>query len=138
MRIPIWAYRLGAGALFGERLIMLQHIGRKTGNRRYVVLEVIGHPTPQTYLVASGFGEKAQWFRNVSASPRAWVYVSGRSPVAASARILPRHEADHALGDYIKRHPRAWARFRPVLEHTLGCPIAETNTALPIVEFRLD
>ena len=137
MRAPIWIYKAGAGAMLGSRLLMLEHIGRKTGVRRNVVLEVIGHPTPDSYLVASGFGEKAQWFRNIKANPRVRVYAGGRPPSSATARILTRQESDRALGDYVSRHPKAWNRFKPVLERTLGSSISETNTVLPIVELRL-
>jgi len=138
MRAPIWIYRARAGAIFGSRLLMLEHIGRKSGARRYVVLEVVDHPTHGSYVVASGFGEKAQWFRNISANPRVRVYAGSRAPTPATARIMVQHEADRALSAYADRHPRAWERFRPVLEHTLGSPITETDTPLPIVELRLD
>jgi deazaflavin-dependent oxidoreductase (nitroreductase family) len=137
MRAPIWIYRARAGALFGSRLLMLEHIGRKSGVRRYVVLEVVDHPTPDSYVVASGFGTKAQWFRNIKANPRVRVYAGSRAPVAATARILTREEADRALGAYIAAHPQAWEQFRPVLERTLGSPITHTDTPLPIVELRL-
>jgi deazaflavin-dependent oxidoreductase (nitroreductase family) len=138
MRVPIWIYRSGGGAVLGSRLIMLEHVGRKSGIRRYVVLEVIGHPAAQVYLVASGFGQRAQWFRNITAEPRVRVYAGGHPPAAALARVLTRSEADRALSDYVSRHPQAWNRFKPVLERTLGSPISETDTALPIVELRLD
>ncbi len=72
---------------------MLEHIGRKSGAPRYAVLEIVDHPAPDVYIVASGFGRKAQWFSNVQA---------------------------------------------PVLEETLGAPITDTDSALPIVELRLD
>jgi deazaflavin-dependent oxidoreductase (nitroreductase family) len=137
MRAPIWIYKARAGAVFGSRLLMLEHVGRKSGIRRYVVLEVVDHPTPDSYVVASGFGTKAQWFRNIQANPKVRVYTGSRAPVPATARILPRHEADRALGAYINAHPQAWERFRPVLERTLGSPITETDTPLPIVELRL-
>ena len=137
MRAPIWIYRAGAGGLFGSRFLMLEHIGRKSGVARNVVLEVIGHPTPDSYLVVSGFGERAQWFRNIKANPQVRVYAGGRGPSRATARVLPRQEADDALGEYARRHPRAWNQFKPVLERTLGGPIAESDTALPIVELRL-
>ena len=32
-------------------------------------LEVVGRPTPDTLVVASGFGERAQWYRNLQAHP---------------------------------------------------------------------
>jgi deazaflavin-dependent oxidoreductase (nitroreductase family) len=46
--------------------------------RRYVVLEVVDHPASDTYLIASGFGAKAQWFRNIQANPRVRVYAGSR------------------------------------------------------------
>jgi deazaflavin-dependent oxidoreductase (nitroreductase family) len=138
MRAPIWIYKARAGAVLGSRLLMLEHIGRKSGVRRYVVLEVVDRPSPDTYLIASGFGDKAQWFRNVQANPRVRVFAGSRAPAPATARILTQPEADRALDTYISRRPRAWDRFKPVLEKTLGSPIAETNTPLPIVELRLD
>jgi hypothetical protein len=61
MRAPIWLYQARLGFLFGSRMLLLEHIGRKTGARRYVVLEVVGHARPGTYVVVSGFGDRAQW-----------------------------------------------------------------------------
>lgn len=137
VRAPIWIYRCRAGAVFGSRLLMLEHIGRKSGARRHVVLEVVNHPAPDAYVVAAGFGANAQWFRNVVSHPRVRVYVASHRPVPAIARVLDQHEADGVLRAYRDRHPQAWARFKPVLARTLGSEIAETNTALPMVELRL-
>ncbi|SRX95474.1 hypothetical protein [Beutenbergia cavernae DSM 12333] [Mycobacterium shimoidei] len=138
MRAPIWIYRARAGALFGSRLLMLEHIGRKSGARRYVVLEVVDHPASDTYVVVSGFGAKAEWFRNIQANPRVRVYVGSHAPVPASARVLDQAEADRTLAGYRSRHPRAWEWLRPALEQTLGSPISETGTPLPMVELRVD
>jgi deazaflavin-dependent oxidoreductase (nitroreductase family) len=120
MRAPIWIYKARAGAVLGSRVLMLEHVGRKSGARRYVVLDVVDHPTPDTYLIASGFGEKAQWFRNIQADPRVRVFAGSRAPASATARVLTQPEADRALQTYISRRPRAWERFKPVLEKTLG------------------
>lgn len=138
MRMPIWLYRARLGFLVGSRTLMLEHIGRKSGATRYVVLEVIGHPTSDSYVVASGFGERAQWFRNLMADPRVRVSVAGHRPHAATARRLATAEADAALAQYVRRHPRAWAKFKNVLENTLGTAISERDTPLPLVELRLD
>jgi hypothetical protein len=59
-----------------------------------------------------------------------------RAPTPGTARILAQPQADRALDAYIKRRPRAWERFKPMLENTLGNPITETGTPLPIVELR--
>jgi deazaflavin-dependent oxidoreductase (nitroreductase family) len=136
MRAPVWIYQARAGALFGSRVLMLEHIGRKSGAPRYAVLEVVDHPTPDAYVVASGFGRKAQWFRNIQANPRVRVYVGSHPPRRATARVLDQEQADRTLAAYRSRHPRAWERLRPVLEETLGEPITDTDTPLPLVELR--
>jgi deazaflavin-dependent oxidoreductase (nitroreductase family) len=138
MRAPIWLYRARLGFLFGSRTLMLEHIGRKSGAWRYVVLEVIGHPTPDVYIVASGFGVRAQWFRNLMANPHVRVSIAGDGPREATARQLSTAEADAALSDYVRRHPRAWAKFKNVLENTLGSAISQHDTELPMVELRLN
>ncbi|BBZ69165.1 nitroreductase family deazaflavin-dependent oxidoreductase [Mycobacterium paraseoulense] len=138
MRAPIWIYKARAGAVFGSRLLMLEHTGRKSGTPRYVVLEVVGHPAADTYVVASGFGRKAQWFRNIEADPRVRVFAGSHPPRRATARVLSQGEADRALAAYVSRHRAAWDQMRPVLEETLGVPITETDTPLPMVELRLD
>ncbi len=117
---------------------MLEHVGRKSGAPRYAVLEVVDHPSPDTYVVASGFGRKAQWFRNLQVNPRVRVYAGSQAPRRATARVLDRQQADRALAAYRSRHPRAWERFGPVLEETLGQRITDTDTPLPMVELRLD
>lgn len=138
MRAPIWIYRARGGAVFGSRILLLEHVGRKSGAPRYAALEVVDHPSPDAYVVASGFGRKAQWFRNIRANPRVRVYAGSHPPRAATARVLDQAEADRALAAYRTRHPRAWQRMRPVLEETLGVPITDTGTPLPMVELRLD
>lgn len=67
------------------------------GARRYVVLEIAGHRQPGTYIVVSGFGDRAQWLRNIRANPRVRVSVLSRCPAPATARILPQQEATAAL-----------------------------------------
>lgn len=137
MRAPIWLYRAGAGALLGPRMLMLEHIGRRSGAPRHVVLEVVDHPEPDVYVVASGFGTKAQWFRNITANPQVRVFLGSRAPAQATARVLDRQAADRVLAGYRARHPRAWSRMKGVIEQTLGEPITDTDTPLPMVELQL-
>ena len=40
-RMPIWIYRLGLGGLMGKKLLLLYHIGRKSGEQRQAVLELV-------------------------------------------------------------------------------------------------
>ncbi|HVW45512.1 MAG TPA: nitroreductase family deazaflavin-dependent oxidoreductase [Solirubrobacterales bacterium] len=136
VRAPIWLYRAHLGAIFGGRLLMLEHRGRTSGRRRYVVLEVVDHPRPDTYVVVSGFGSRSQWYRNIEADPDVRLWLRSRGPVAAVARPLGAEEAAVALRRYATAHPRAWASLRPVLEQTLGARIEESGTELPMVALR--
>ncbi|MGH3671188.1 MAG: nitroreductase family deazaflavin-dependent oxidoreductase, partial [Pseudonocardiaceae bacterium] len=133
VRVPVHLYRAGLGFLFGSRLLMLEHIGRKSGARRYVVLEVVGHPAAGSYVVASGFAAQAQWFRNIRANPHVRIYLGDRRPRPATARILTPEQGAAALAAYSTAHPRAWRRLRPVFENTLGARIDEQATTLPLV-----
>lgn len=137
VRAPIWLYRARLGFVFGHRLLMLEHVGRRSGQRRYVVLEVVDRPAPETYVVVSGFGAKAQWLRNVEADPRVHVSVFARSRVAATARTLDAEQRRATLERYAAAHPRAWAGMRPVLEDTLGARIDEGGTELPMIALDL-
>lgn len=137
VRAPILLYRCRLGVLFGHRLLMLEHVGRTTGRRRYVVLEVIARRAPESFIVASGFGEQAQWLRNITAQPRVRVSCGWRLSAPATARRLTTPEADDVLRDYRVRHPRAWHTLKGVLERDLGGRVEPPGTELPMVEFTL-
>ena len=133
VRAPIWLFQARLGFLAGSRLLLLEHVGRKSGARRYVILEVVDRPAPGKYTVASGFGERAQWFRNIRANPSVRVSVGGHRRRAATARILEPADAQAALRAYGRDHPRAWHNLRPVFEATLGTEIAGDGTTLPLI-----
>ncbi|RDH76450.1 nitroreductase family deazaflavin-dependent oxidoreductase [Mycolicibacterium moriokaense] len=137
MRSPIWLYRARLGFLLGDRLLLLEHTGRKSGLPRHTVLEVMGHPAPGVYNVASGFGARAQWFRNVAANPDVKVSVGTHVSVPADARTLTQDEADATLASYVAQHRRAWETMKPALESTLGEEITAKHTPLPILELAL-
>ena len=109
-RAPILLYRLGLGGLLGDRFALLTHTGRSSGRPRQVVLEVVGaHQASGGYLVASGFGARSQWFRNILHDPRVRFQVGWRR-YAGLARPLPAEESGRRLAEYARRHPRtaAW------------------------------
>ena len=138
VRAPIHLYRARLGFLFGSRMLMLEHTGRKSGARRYVVLEVMDQPDADSYVVPSGFGTRSQWYRNIEADPRVRVWIGGRRPAAAQASILTPDEVATTLQRYVARHSRAWNRLKPAVENTLGTAIDERGTGLPMVRLRID
>ena len=106
-RLPIWLYRLGLGWLLDERFLMLTHVGRRSGLRRQVVLEVVDHDrAADTYLIASGWGEYADWLQNIEHTSHMLLHV-GRRRCEASAQRLPIDQAVQVLGEYVRRHPLA-------------------------------
>ncbi|MBY8863286.1 nitroreductase family deazaflavin-dependent oxidoreductase [Nocardia sp. CA2R105] len=123
VRAPIRLYRAGFGFLFGSRMIMIEHIGRRSGVPRYVVLEVVDHPAPDRYVIVSGFGRTAQWYRNIAAHPSVRVWVGGRRALPGTATPMTDDESAAALDHYIHEHPRAWKNLRATIERATNAPV---------------
>ncbi len=107
-RLPIHLYRMHLGGLMGDRFLLLHHVGRKSGKRRQVVLEVVEH-TDDGYVVCSGFGPKADWYRNVLAHPDVVIQVR-RRPRRHRPPARPA-EGGELMARYAPRHPKAAARL---------------------------
>ncbi len=133
VRAPIAIYRMGLGFLFGRRMLMMEHIGRASGAKRYVVLEVVDHPAPDEFVIVSGFGIRAQWYRNIEAEPSVRVWVGLRRGVPGRATTMDATESAAALGEYQRVHPKAWKNLRAVIERATEAPV----DALPMVRLRL-
>jgi deazaflavin-dependent oxidoreductase (nitroreductase family) len=117
VRAPILAYRCGLGGLLGHRFVLLTHVGRITGRPRRVVLEVVGRgEVSGSYVVASGYGARAQWFRNVLAHPEVTYQVGWRRR-DGWAYPLPSAESGRRLAEYATHHPRAAAALMRMLAH---------------------
>jgi deazaflavin-dependent oxidoreductase (nitroreductase family) len=114
-RMPIHLYRLGLGWLFGRRLLLLNHIGRVSGKPRQVVLEVVAHdPTDGSYVVASGWGPTAAWYRNILHTPTVTIQVGTRT-MRVNALPLTREEGADIFADYASRHRTAAKHLLPRL-----------------------
>ncbi len=106
-RLPIHLYRARLGWVFGKRMALVTHVGRKTGRVRQVVIEVAGRDRDSGALtVASGFGPNADWYRNLLAHPEITVQLGTRS-MAVLAVPLSTEEGARAMVDYAHRHPRS-------------------------------
>ncbi len=118
-RAPIWLYRLGLGGLMGKNNVLINHIGRKSGIPRQAVVEVIQHDKEaNVYIVASGLGEKSDWFQNLMAHPDITIQV-GRKRMAAHAECLPLPRATEILLDYSHRNPRGMHAFARMLGYRI-------------------
>ncbi|MFC8586502.1 nitroreductase family deazaflavin-dependent oxidoreductase [Streptomyces sp. NPDC057217] len=107
LRLPVHLFRAGLGPLFGGRLLLLIHTGRKSGRSQEVVLEVVARdPARQTWTIASGFGPDAQWYRNLRRTPQATIQ-PGRRYRAVTARFPTPEEGGEIMVGYALRRPRA-------------------------------
>lgn len=141
LRMPIWLYRIHMGWLLGDRFLMLTHIGRKSGLARRTVLEVVGYDTASdTYVIASGWGEQADWLRNIEKTPNVLVDAGSRRFEAIAARLTV-EQAERAVRDYARRHPLA---FRKLAGAMIGHRMTGTDAdyeefarSIPMVALRL-
>lgn len=109
-RAPIYLYRMRLGFLFGGRLVLLNHIGMRTGIMRRVVIEVTDRRPDGSIVVCSGFGPRANWYRNLLKTPRATIQIGLRT-IAVTAEPLTADEGGQAMVGYALRHPKAARRL---------------------------
>lgn len=137
-RLPIGLYHARLGWLLGNRFLLLTHTGRVSGKPRQAVIEIIRYDkTTDCYLVASGFGEKSDWFKNIQKSPKVMIQVGRRQTEAIAERLSPL-EAENELIDYARRHPNAIKNLARILGYNLDG--SEDNyralsQVMPIVAF---
>ena len=138
-RLPIWLYRLKLGFLLGHRFLLLTHIGRVSGEPRQAVLEVIHYDEEtNTHYVASGFGEKSQWYQNLMKTPEVTIQIGNRKIPVTAARLSP-EEAERILRIYRQEHPKALRELSKILGYELDGTeenfLAFTR-ALPVIAFQ--
>jgi deazaflavin-dependent oxidoreductase (nitroreductase family) len=137
-RLPIWFYRLGLGGMLGKRFLLLNHVGRKTGQPRQAVLEVIrSFPSEDRYLVVSGFGKHSHWYQNIKQEPRVTIQV-GNKRLKVIAEELDPAAAGEMMLDYATNNPGAIK----ALSRMLGYEIEPTpagyrsfGEGIPVIQF---
>jgi len=139
-RAPIWLYRLGLGWMFGKRFLLLNHIGRKSGQPKQAVIEIVKIDSQNnTIYSVSGFGEKAQWFQNIMHTPDVNIQVSSRK-LSAHAERLSTEDGEKILLDYAYHHPTALRELSKILNISYdGKPetIHAMAQVLPVVAFHV-
>ena len=142
-RAPVPLYRWGLGRLFGKRLLLLAHTGRRTGLRRRTLLEVVEYRKegPEV-VVANGFGPDSDWVRNIQAKPDEEVTV-GSQHFAASHRFLDQEEAAAVIRGYEYRNRFIAPVVRAGFSWLLGWKYHSTDTdrhrlvsQIPLLAFR--
>jgi deazaflavin-dependent oxidoreductase (nitroreductase family) len=112
-RVPIYFYRAGLGWIFGQRTLLLRHIGRISGKPRQAILDVAEHdPADDSFVVASGWGPTAAWYRNVVHTPDVTIQV-GRRTIPVKAVKLTEDEGAEIYAKFGMKHRRAAKYLMP-------------------------
>ena len=124
------------GFLCGDRFLVVEHGGRRSGLLRLTPLEVVGHRTGE-YVVCSGTGPAADWYRNLHAHPVEELWVRNRRwrPVQ---RFLNAAEAVVVFGRYEGEHPETAKRLLRIMGNQYDGSDAgrvEMMAAMPMVAF---
>jgi deazaflavin-dependent oxidoreductase (nitroreductase family) len=82
-RAPLFFWRTGLGPLIGQTMLVLTTRGRKSGRPRHTMVSYT--QVGGKLYIASGWGQQAQWYRNVVADPHVSVQ-AGRETFSALAR----------------------------------------------------
>lgn len=107
-RLPVYLYSFGLGRLLGYRFLLLVHRGRKSGLLKETMLEVVRYdPATCESVVLSGWGEKADWYRNIAASPALEIRTGGKRYVPEQ-RFLEPQENFATIMEYARLHPQTF------------------------------
>jgi deazaflavin-dependent oxidoreductase (nitroreductase family) len=109
LHLPVYLFRLHLGFLTGDRILLLTHIGRTSGRTYETPVEVVEHDQRvREYIVCSGTGPNADWYRNLMAHPAVKIQVGNRR-WRPTQRFLTQQEASLRFRRYEARHPRTAA-----------------------------
>ena len=109
-RLPLWGYRLGLGGLIDRfKIGALTTRGRTSGLPRFAALEYRQHGS-KVYII-SGWGEQANWVRNLQSDPHVTLRRGARVQAAQAAVVTDRSEVFRALTLYYRTNRAAYDRM---------------------------
>jgi deazaflavin-dependent oxidoreductase (nitroreductase family) len=108
-KVPVYVARIGFAGwerLIGVEWMLLTTVGRKSGKKRYAMVDVlVNDRETDTYFIEVGFGKRSDWYRNIQASPVFEAQV-GRRKFLAIAEELPTERASDVMVDFVRRRPK--------------------------------
>jgi deazaflavin-dependent oxidoreductase (nitroreductase family) len=138
LHAPVWLFRARLGFVFGNRIVMLEHLGRRSGKLRQTPLEVVRRHE-DSYILCSGTGPKADWYRNIKSTPAVGLWVGSRRH-NVDQRFLDDSEAATTFAAYEQAHPKAAVRLTGLMgvSHD-GTHDSRTEMVakIPMVEMRV-
>ena len=106
---------MGWGWLLGHTFLLLDHAGRKTGQRHSTAAMVLSYdPETQEAVICSAWGQDTDWIRNIRVRPALQVQI-GRESFAPEQRFLSADESFAVAVEFRRQHPRRLRLFTQVL-----------------------
>jgi deazaflavin-dependent oxidoreductase (nitroreductase family) len=138
-RLPLTAYRLGLGWMLGHQFLVLTHAGRSTGSVHQTVLKVL-HYDRLTHesIVASAWGDRTDWFRNIQVRSAVAVQTANEWYVPEQ-RALSADEAFAVFNDCVRRQHWFARLMLAQIGQRVDVPEAQLRAlvdSLPFVAFR--
>jgi deazaflavin-dependent oxidoreductase (nitroreductase family) len=97
-------YRHRLGWLLGHRFACITHRGRRSGQLHQTVLETLRfEPRTGKLIVASAWGGRTDWYRNILACPALEIWI-GRHRYQPRQRLLSEEETSAEVMAYFRRH----------------------------------
>jgi deazaflavin-dependent oxidoreductase (nitroreductase family) len=104
-RMPLSAYRHGAGWMLGHTFLQFTHTGRKTGRPHDAVAMVLRYDeVTREAVICAAWGPRTDWYRNLHAGPAVKVQL-GRESFAPVHRFLIDEEAFDVARRFRSDHP---------------------------------
>ncbi len=114
-RTPILLYKIGLSSLMGQRFLLLNHVGRKSGIPRQAALEVVAHDAQSgSYFVNVGFGPRSDWYLNLIQQPETSIQVGGKN-INVTASQCSAEEGGRLLREFAEKHPTQVKSFSSFL-----------------------
>ena len=111
---------------FGRHLILVHHLGAKSGQERIAPLRAIRHDDDTWFIAASkgGAPDNPAWFHNLRAHPEVKIETPDDGVVQVHAEVLTGPERDEAWGRFIEASP-AFGNYQE-----------KTNRIIPVLALR--
>ena len=87
---PVQLWRLGLGPLMGHHMVLITQTGRKSGLPRRTMTEL--YRINGRKYAPSGFGRRAQWYRNIEADPRVTIQMAEGAESMRAVRVVEDEE----------------------------------------------
>ena len=112
---PSYLFRWRLGFVSGKRFVMIEHRGRKSQKPYTTVLEVAGRTDAGEYVVTSGRGPRADWYRNLQVNGIDAVWLGSKRHLA-DARFLEAEESAGVFEAYEEAYPRTAAKLMATMD----------------------